>query len=219
MSQNRLRRGTLQLSLQSLGGSACSKILRKMFEIDEGEKQYSKSRRFRKFVRKCDLFPYEQPVSELKSFRSGILSLITIIACISITILEFDTLQKGNPQISIDTDAALTTFAKYPIHTPQLFVTGGHGSLLRKYPYFQNLSYYNIVAHERFIFESDSNDQKPRKKLPIPVTNCDIKMEQYKSKSSKAGWCIGKDKQYSIVGEYSSQMHTRYVLCGVFEFG
>lgn len=195
-------------SLRVEGSSKSKRVLQKVFEISGGPHENSTSKKtFRKLVRSCDLFPYDRPVSEVKSFRSGVFSLITIMVCISITILELHALQTAEPQISIDKDAAHTSFGKVPIDIPQLFVTPGANSLIRKYPYFQNLSYYNVIAYERFIFESDSNDQKPRKKVPIPVTTCDIPLGQYKSKSFKSGWCIGKDRQYSTVGEYSSPIY------------
>ena len=210
MSQKlQIYRGSLRVSSSwNERSSNSKKVLQKVFEIGDGRNENSMSKRtFEKLVRSCDLFPYDQPVSEVKSFRSGVLSLITIMVCISITILELQALQNGEPQISIDKDAAHTSFAKVPVDIPQLFVTPGSASLLAKYPYFQNLSYYDVVAYERFIFESDTNDQKPRKKVKIPVTTCDISLSQYKSKSFKSGWCIGKDRQYSTVGEYSSPIY------------
>eukprot|EP00945_MAST-04E_sp_MAST-4E-sp1_P000500 g500.t1 len=201
---------------QSLVTKSNSRVLQAVFELKhENEStvgKKSRAKRAREIVRSLDLFPYEEPVRTVKSFKSGVLSIILVLAFVYSAIPEFVALSQGVPQVSVDTDSSAVTFAANPIAVPHLFFTTCYGSscAIGKAPYFHNMSYYRIEAKLKSIFESGSNPNKPRVEVEIPVRMCHLSFDQFGKTRSRAGWCIDTTEEHTIVGKYSDVLY-RYI--------
>ena len=198
----------------SLVAGPINPVIKAIFELktsrSEEVKGATHTQQFRNLIRSCDMFPYDKPVSSVKSFRSGVLSLLTIFAIVYAMVPEFIALSEGAPKINVDDDASAKSFAANPIAVPPLFLTtcSGNGPCaIGRRPYFQNLSFFRIEANLKYIFESDSNPSKPRRKTKMSVRECAVGMKQFGSDSFKPGWCIDNTEKDTIVGKYSSPVY------------